>query len=81
MFSFLDPKGSLALRLSADDRAAFLRKYRSTLVEQHGRVMQEYVVVPDDLLERTNELASWFARNHEWIGSLKPKPTKSAPKP
>ena len=38
--------------------------------------MQEFVVVPNDLLERTDELAEWFARSHEWIGTLKPKPTK-----
>ena len=76
MFSFLDPTGSMALRLSADDRDAFLAEYGTTLVEQHGRVMQEFVVVPDDLLERTDELAGWFARSHDWIGTLKPKPTK-----
>ena len=76
MFSFLDPRGSMALRLSADDRDAFLSKYRSTLAEQHGRVMQEFVVVPDDLLQRTDELAEWFHLSHDWIGSLKPKPTK-----
>ncbi len=76
MFSFLDPGGSMALRLSADDRDAFLARYRSTLAEQHGRVMQEFVVVPDDLLQRTDELAEWFRRSHDWIGSLKPKPTK-----
>ena len=75
MFSFLDPAGSMALRLSADDRDAFLAKYRTRLAEQHGRVMQEFVVVPDDLLERTDELAEWFARSYEWIGTLKPKPT------
>ena len=76
MFSFLDPAGSMGLRLSSDDREAFLAKYRTTLAEQHGRVMQEFVVVPDDLLERTDELAEWFARSHEWTGTLKPKPTK-----
>jgi hypothetical protein len=76
MFSFLDPTGSVALRLSAGDRDAFLAKYGTTLVEQHGRVMQEFVVVPDALLERTDELAGWFARSHNWIGTLKPKSTK-----
>jgi hypothetical protein len=81
MFSFLDPNGSLALRLSPDDRSAFLARYRSTLADQHGRVMQEFVVVPDDLLGRTDELAGWFARSYEWTGALKPKPTKRAPKP
>ena len=80
MFSFLDANGSLALRLSADDRDAFLARYRSALVEQHGRAMQEFVVVPDDLLKRTDELAGWFARSYEWTGSLKPKPTRRSPK-
>jgi hypothetical protein len=76
MFSFLDPIGAMALRLSSDDRDAFMARYRSTLAEQYGRELQEFVVVPDDLLERTDELAGWFARSHEWIGTLKPKPTK-----
>jgi hypothetical protein len=75
MFSFLDPTGAMALRLSANDRAEFLSTYATTLAEQHGRVMQEFVVVPDDLLERTDELAGWFTRSHDWIGTLKPKPT------
>jgi hypothetical protein len=76
MFSFLDPTGAMALRLSTVDREAFLAQYGSTLVEQHGRVMQEFVAVPDDLLERTDELAAWFARSHDWIGTLNPKSTK-----
>jgi hypothetical protein len=50
-------------------------------VEQHGRVMQEFVVVPGELLERTDELAGWFARTYDWIGTLKPKPTKRSSKP
>jgi hypothetical protein len=66
---------------SPDDRDAFLAQYQTTLVEQHGRVMQEFVVVPGELLERTDELAGWFARTYDWIGTLKPKPTKRSSKP
>lgn len=43
MCSFLDPDGTLALRLPEADRAAFLEKYATTLVEQHGHLMKEYV--------------------------------------
>jgi hypothetical protein len=81
MFNYLDPAGSMRLRLPADDRGAFLSTYQATLAEQHGRVMQEFVVVPDDLLERTDELADWLGRSHAWIGSLKAKPTRRASKP
>ena len=75
MFSFLDKVGSMALRLPDDARQAFLDRYETALAQQHGRVMKDYVVVPDDLLERTAELRDWFDRSYEWIGTLEPKPT------
>jgi hypothetical protein len=77
MFSFLDKSGSMALRLPDDARQTFLERYETALAEQYGRVMKEYVIVPDDLLERTEELQGWFEQSYEWIGSLKPKPTTS----
>ena len=46
MFSFLAPDGTLALRLPDADRDAFLERYETTLVEQHGHVLKEYVAVP-----------------------------------
>ena len=75
MFSFLDAAGVMALRLPPDLREEFLTHYGTTLAEQHGRTMQEYVVVPSSLLERTDELQAWLARADEWISTLKPKPT------
>jgi hypothetical protein len=38
--------------------------------------MQEFVAIPASLLERTDELRPWLTRSHDWIGTLKPKPTK-----
>lgn len=48
MFSFLTPTGTLALRLPAAERGAFLEEFDTALVEQHGSVMKEYVAVPDE---------------------------------
>jgi hypothetical protein len=75
MFSFLDPAGSVALRLPPDARQELIAQYQTSLAEQHGHTMKEYVLVPDALLDRTDELAAWLARSREWIGTLKPKPT------
>lgn len=75
MFSFLTKEGKLALRLPEEARDAFLKKYKTTLCEQHGRVMQEYIVVPDSLLKKTRELQKFFAASFDYIGTLKPKPT------
>jgi hypothetical protein len=75
MFSFLDAAGSMALRLPPEARDEFITKYASTLAEQRGHTMKEYVVVPPSLLELTDELRAWLMRSHDWIGTLKPKPT------
>jgi hypothetical protein len=75
MFSFLDASGSMALRLPREERDEFLARYGSTLAAQHRHTMKEYVVVPPSLLELTDELRAWWMRRHDWIGTLKPKPT------
>jgi TfoX/Sxy family transcriptional regulator of competence genes len=85
MFSLLTKEGRLALRLPADVREAFLKKYQTTLCEQYGVVMKEYVEVPDALLKKTKELKKYFDLSYVYASSLKPKPTtrkkasKSAP--
>jgi hypothetical protein len=38
------------LRLPKDEHEKFLKKYKTTLFEAYGAVMQEYVAVPDALL-------------------------------
>ena len=79
MFSFLDADGDLSLRLSEDDRSEFLSTYDSQIAVQYGREMKEFVVVPDDLVDDADELASWFDRGYRWTGTLKPKPTTRKP--
>jgi TfoX/Sxy family transcriptional regulator of competence genes len=78
MFSYLSKDGKLALRLPAEERSAFLKKYKAKLCEAYGRVQPEYVEVPDSLLSSTRELKKFFDCSYEYVGSLKPKPTKRA---
>ncbi|MGO9519569.1 MAG: hypothetical protein ACLPND_21235 [Candidatus Korobacteraceae bacterium] len=75
MFTLLNPPGTLAIRLSAEDREKFLKKYKTTLFEAYGVVMKEYVTVPDALLKKTNELAKYLDLSYEYVKTLKPKPT------
>ena len=80
MFSFLTPEGRLALRLPADQRDSFIKKYKTKLCEQHGSVLEEYVEVPDALLKQTRELKKYFDASYAYVGSLKPKATKKSPR-
>jgi TfoX/Sxy family transcriptional regulator of competence genes len=73
MFSFLAESGAVGLRLGKAERAAFLQKYNTTLFATHGTVMKEYVTVPDDLLQRTEELKHYFELSYAYVKTLKPK--------
>src|SRR5262245_56278563 len=79
MFSALHKDGTVALRLPEPERAAFLKKYRTTLAANYGVVQPEYVVVPDALLAKTRELKPFFEASHAYVAGLKPK--SSAKKP
>jgi len=76
MFTLLGKSGTLALRLPEEEREQFLKKYKTTLFEAYGAVMNEYVTVPDALLKDTKTLGKYLARSYAYIETLKPKPTK-----
>ena len=47
MTSFLDPTGAMALRLTHALRDEFIATYGTRIAEQHGRVMPDFVIVPE----------------------------------
>ena len=73
MTSFIDKEGELSIRLDKADREAFIGTYHSRIAQQYGKNMPEFVVVPDDLLERQDELRPWFIKSWDWVGTLDPK--------
>jgi hypothetical protein len=76
MFTYLNPSGTLALRLPEKGREEFLKKYKTTLFEAYGAVMKEYVTVPDSLLKDTKTLRKYLELSYAYIKTLKPKSTK-----
>ena len=66
----------MALRLPADARDAFLKKYKTKLCEQHGTVLKEYVEIPDALFAKTAELKKSFDTSYAYVASLAPKRRK-----
>ena len=78
MFTFLSEAGVLAIRLSKEDREAFLKQYGASLMEAHGAVMKEYVAVPESLLKNTKELKKYLDKSYAYVKSLKPKTQKKS---
>ena len=73
MTSFIDKAGEVSLRLSRADQAEFIESYDTRIPVQYGKNMPDFVVVPNDLLERQDELRPWFVRSWEFVGTLDPK--------
>jgi hypothetical protein len=73
MFSFLSKEGTMGLRLSEEDRNNFIEKFESQLMEQHGRIMKEYVTIPNELLLNTDGLSEYLRQSLTYVKSLKPK--------
>ncbi|MHA2162188.1 MAG: TfoX/Sxy family protein [Candidatus Thorarchaeota archaeon] len=76
MFTLLAKSESLGIRLPKEHREAFLEKYKTTLFEQYGAIMKEYVTVPAELLKNTDELKQYLELSYEYVKTLKPKPSK-----
>jgi hypothetical protein len=76
MFTLLHQSRRLAIRLPEDKREEFLKKYKTTLFEAYGAVMEEYVAVPDALLKNTKELQKYLEDSYEYVKTLKSKPTR-----
>lgn len=73
MFTLLHQKEVLAIRLPEKERTAFMKKYKTQLMEAYGAVMKEYVVVPDSLLKKTKELTPYIEMSFAYVKTLKAK--------
>jgi hypothetical protein len=80
MFTLLLKKERLAIRLPEKEREAFIKKYKTKLMEAYGAVMREYVEVPDPLLKKTKELNAYLKISFDYAKTLKPKPTTKGKK-
>jgi hypothetical protein len=75
-FSFLDADGTMALRTSDEMRVRFGERWSTHPVMQYNRMMNGYVEIPDELFADVDTLGRWFAESWDWIGTVKPEPTK-----
>ena len=76
IFSFLSKEGDMGLRLSKSDREEFIEKFNTNLIEQHGRIMKEFVQVPLSVLSDTETINNYLRKSFNYVASLKPKKTK-----
>lgn len=69
------------LRLPEDERLVFFTKYDTKPFEpMAGRIMKEYVVLPEGVLSNEAELYNWIEKSIAYTKSLPPKVAKKSKK-
>jgi TfoX/Sxy family transcriptional regulator of competence genes len=76
MFSFINDEGVVALRLPKNEKELFLKQYKTSLMVAHGTTLQEYVRIPENVLQKTEELKKYLILSLDYVRSLKPKTTR-----
>ena len=72
-------QASVILRLSEGDLAAARVAINAELFEPTpGRVMREYVVVPNAVVQSSKLLGDWLKRGHAFASTMPAKPSKKA---
>jgi len=66
-------KDSMILRLPEDLRAELIAVGAEPFAPMPGRVMREYVTVPESILSNRAKLAAWIAKSQEFAEALPPK--------
>src|SRR5262249_47404915 len=80
MYSFISKENTVALKLPKDELVKFMEKYSTTHPVNYGVMQKDYVIVPDSLLMKTDELRPYFEMSYEYTSKLKPKPTTKSKK-
>lgn len=80
MYTMISKHGLVGIRLPAADRQEFMQKYGAELFrgDPAWPPAKEFVAVPADLLERTDELQPYLEVSLAYVLTLKPKPSKKA---
>jgi TfoX/Sxy family transcriptional regulator of competence genes len=75
-------QSSIFFRLSPQDQKEFLEKYENSrqFEPMEGRLMKEYIVVPESVLEDKGAVGEWMKRSFEYTLSLPEKKAKAKAK-
>lgn len=73
MFSLLNKDGELGIRFSRVVQEKYMKEFDTTLFKSYGAIMKGYVMIPDNLLNDPDSLASCIDERYDYVMSLEPK--------
>jgi len=73
MFSLLNKDAEIGIRLSKESCKKFMEEFKTTVFKSHGATMRDYVLIPEEMLDDLDMLASYLEEGYKHVMSLPPK--------
>jgi len=73
MFSQLNKKGEIGIRLSKVSEKKFMEMHDATIFMSYGAVMKNYVMIPEELYDNSELLATYLEEAYQYVMSLPSK--------
>lgn len=73
MFTLLNKAGEIGIRLSKPSQKKFIEAHNSGPFKSYGAVMRDYVLVPEELYDNMELLATYLEESYQYVMSLPPK--------
>lgn len=73
MFSLLNKDGELGIRFPKEVQEKYMKKLDTGYFKSYGAVMQGYVLMPESMWDKLDELAKYLNESYDYVISLEPK--------
>ena len=73
MFSLLNKDGEIGIRFSKKVQEAYMNEFNTTYFKSYGATMQGYILIPDELLNNLDKVATLLKESHDYVMTLDPK--------
>ena len=73
MFSLLNKAGEIGIRFSKGVQEKYMAEFNTTIFKSYNSIMHGYVLIPENMLEDLDNLASYLDESYDYVMSLEPK--------
>ncbi len=73
MFSLLNKAGEIGIRFSKDVQEKYIKELDTTTFKSYGSTMRGYILIPDEMLEEPDTVATLLNESYDYVMTLKPK--------
>ena len=73
MFSLLNKAGQFGIRFSKKVQVEYIKEFDTTIFKSYEAVMNEYVLIPDHMLEDLDKLSVYLYESYDYVMTLEPK--------